>query len=186
MAQISLKGFSRPSRREWIAAGATLAATLIYFLVLGMLDRRAERYFEDLRESDPATYLNQLRESKGFSAYLPVYGELNGYDQYRPQPPVFIVGRWTMREEPLRLTPGQGPEACTDPVTFDFGLFLTVESGGVALPVQYRLDGEAVEMRARNDAVFPIQLVSYGAQLDHIEFTPPGHTAPVYAYLCGR
>ncbi|WP_146111545.1 hypothetical protein [Defluviimonas denitrificans] len=186
MAQISLKGFRRPSRGEWIAAGATLAATLVYFLVLGALDRRAARYFEELRSSDPATYLVQLREAKGFSAYLPVYGELNGYGDYRPQPPVFLVGRWTMREEALRLTPGQAPEVCSDPVTFDFGLLLTVESGGVALPVQYRLNGETVEMRARNDAVFPIKLVSYGAQLDHIEFTPPGHTAPVLAYLCGR
>ena len=29
-------------------------------------------------------------------------------------------------------------------------------------------------------------LIAYGARLDHLEFTPPGETRPVHAYLCGR
>lgn len=186
MAQISLRGIRWPGPRQWLAVGGALVAVAAYLLVLRSLDHRAESYFRDLRDSDPATYLIQLREAKGFAAYLPEYAEIEGFADYRPKPPSFLVGRWTMRDAPLRLTPDQAPAICSDPVTFDFGLFLTVESGGVALPVQYRLTGETVEMRTRGGAVFPIALVSYGAQLDHVEFTPPGRTAPVYAYLCGR
>ncbi len=186
MVQFGLKGFRHPTRTEWIATGASLFAVIVYLLILRSLDHRAESYFQDLREGDPATYLTQLREAKGFAAYLPEYAELDGFGEYRPQPPSFLVGRWTMRTEMLRLTPGQAPATCINSATFDFGLFLTVESGGVALPVQYRLNGDVVEMRTRGDAVFPIKLVSYGAQLDHIQFTPPGHKVPVYAYLCGR
>ncbi len=186
MAQLSLKVLRRLTPAEWVALGAALLAVLVYLLILGALDRRAERYFLDLRDSDPATYLTQLREAKGFAAYLPEYAALEGFGDYRPKPPSFLVGRWTMRTDTLRLTPGQAPAACTDPATFDFGLFLTLDSGGVALPVQYRLNGDVIEMRTRGDAVFPIALVSYGAQLDHIEFTPPGRKAPVFAYLCGR
>jgi hypothetical protein len=186
MTQLSLKGIRKVRPAEWAAVGAALAVIIAYLLVLRALDHRAERYFLDLRSSDPATYLTQLREAKGFAAYLPEYTELEGFDAYGARPPGFLVGRWTMRDEMLRLTPGQAPEACTDPVTFDFGLFLAAQSDGKALSVYYRLNGDTVEMKDRNDQVFPIQLVSYGAQLDHIRFTPPGRDAPVFAYLCGR
>ena len=186
MAQMSLNRLRKPTRTEWIATLATLAAVLAYVLVLGMLDKRAARYFTELRDSDPASYLLQLRESRGFEAFLEEYTALRHLDTFQPQAPSFLVGRWSMRADILRLTPGQAPERCLNPATFDFGLFLTVETGGVALPVQYRIAGNEVEMRGPGDAIFPIRLVSYGAELDHIEFTPPGHDTPVNAYHCGR
>jgi hypothetical protein len=186
VTQLNLTRLQKIRPAEWIAASAVLVAILVYLLVLRALDHRAERYFLDLRSSDPTTYLLQLREAKGFAAYLPEYAELEGFDAYKAQPPNFLVGRWTMRDEMLRLTPGQAPEACSDPVTFDFGLFLAAQADGKALSVFYRLSGDTVEMKTRTDQVIPIQLVSYGAQLDHIRFTPPGRDAPLFAYLCGR
>ncbi|WP_347312942.1 hypothetical protein [Defluviimonas sp. SAOS-178_SWC] len=186
MAQLSLNRMRLPSGTEWIAGGAALLATLVYLFVLHGLDRRAESYFMALRENDPATYLMQLREAKGFDAFLPEYAALEGLGDFTPRTPTFLIGRWTLREDMLRLTPGQAPSACSDPATFEFGLFLMVEAGGPALAVQYRIDGDTVEMRSSAQAVYPIRLVSFGAQLDHIEFTPPGRDTPAFAYLCRR
>lgn len=186
MAQTRLQHLRVPTRAEWLAGGATALAILVYFLVLGAMDGRAARYFEDLRTRDPATYLDQLRETKGFDAFLSEYAAIGGFAEFAPQTPNFLVGRWTMRPEPLRLTPGQAPAECTDPATFDYGLFLAVEGGGPALAVQYRIAGDTVEMRSGEGSVYPIRLVGYGANLDHVEFTPPGRTTPVFAYLCGR
>ncbi|MFZ1726537.1 MAG: hypothetical protein WBO29_11410 [Albidovulum sp.] len=176
----------RLSRTEWLSVSAMLVAVVAYLMVLGALDRRAEAYFIQMRTENPVVYLDQLRESRGFAAFLPAYMEMNGFDTFRPQPPNFMVGRWTMRSDTLRLVPGTAPATCSDPVTFDYGLYLTVESGGIALPVQYRIASDKVEMKSRSDAVFDIDLAIYGSQLDHIEFVPPGRSEKVFAYLCGR
>ena len=186
MAAFKSPQLRRLNREEWLTASALLLGVVVYLVVLGVLDRRAEAYFLRLRTENPVPYLDQLRESRGFAAFLPAYRELNGFDSFRPQPPNFMVGRWTMRSETLRLVPGTAPDTCSDPVTFDYGLYLTVESGGVALPVQYRIAGDRVEMKSRDDAVFDIDLAIYGSQLDHVEFVPPGRSDKVYAYLCGR
>lgn len=176
----------RPRRTDVLAGGAATLACLGYFGMLWVLDSSAEAYFEDLRQSNPALYLTQLRESEGFEAFLAEYRVLEGYETFHPSVPSFLVGRWTMRSAPIRLVPGTAPAECTDPVTFDYGLFLQVESGGVALAVNYLIEGNTVQMRTGNTGVVPIELVSYGAQLDHIVFVPPGATEPVDAYLCGR
>jgi len=186
MALLRLNRFRRPTTTEWVAGGVTLVAILAYLFVLRALDHRAERYFVDLRESDPATYLTQLREAKGFDAYLPEYAEIARFSDFRQSVPDFLIGRWTMREEMLRLTPGQAPGACSDPATFEFGLYLAAEAGGPAVAVQYRIEGDAVEMRTDDGTVIPIHLAGYGSQVDHIEFTPPGRDTSVFAYLCGR
>ena len=176
----------RPGRAEWIAAGVVMIAIAGYFLLLRHLDERARIYFQHLRDSDPATYLTNLRQARGFDTYLAEYAALEGFDDYSPQVPGFILGRWTMRDAPLRLIPGKGPDACSDPAVFEYGLYLSPETSETSTPVQYRLDGTTVLMRDYNDRVYPIRLIAFGAQLDHLEFVPPGREAPVYAYLCGR
>jgi len=175
-----------PQRVEVIGAALIGALFVAYFALLHVLDGRAESYFQRLRVSNPAHYLTLLRESEGFDAYLAEYRTLEGYADFRPAPPSFLVGRWTMRSGPVRLTPGTAPTECSDPVTLDYGLILQLETGGVALPVNYRIVGKTVELRANGNVIIPVRLISYGAQLDHIEFTPPGETTQVYAYLCGR
>lgn len=186
MAAIRIRRIQGLSRGERIAVGIALIAIAAYFLLLRHLDGRAEIYFRDLRENDPATYLTNLREAQGFETYLAEYAVLEGFDEFRPQTPGFLVGRWTMRESPLRLTPGQGPDVCSDPAVFEYGLYMSPEAAQTSIPVQYRLEGIDVLMRDYSDRVYPISLIAYGAQLDHLEFTPPGRKAPVYAYLCGR
>lgn len=186
MAAIRFTRMRRISRAEWIAAIATLSAIAIYLLVLRQLDDRAASYLDDLRRNDPATYLTDLREVHGYDAFLSEYAVLEGFDEYRPQPPGFLVGRWTTRSDMLRLTHGQAPTSCTDPATFEFGRFVGDRAETAPMPVEYRLSGNTVEMRTADDRIIPIRLVAYGARLDHLEFVPPGKDLPVYAYLCGR
>lgn len=176
----------RPRRNDVLMASAAVLGCVAYFAMLWVLDGRAGAYFEELRRTDPGLYLTQIRESEGFESFLAEYRTLEGYENFRPAAPAFLVGRWTVRSAPIRLVPGTAPEECTDPVTFDYGLFLQVESGGVALPVGYRIEGNTVEMRTTSAGVVPIDIVSYGAQMDHIAFVPPGSTDRVFAYLCGR
>ncbi|HPD93692.1 MAG: hypothetical protein H6900_16860 [Rhodobacter sp.] len=176
----------RPRRVQILSAGVFLLAGVVYFGTLHAMDGRAEAYFRQLRQSDPALYLTQVREAQGFDTFLTEYRILNNYEDFHQAPPNFLVGRWTLRPEPIRLSPGTAPSECSDPVTLDYGLFLQLETGGVALPVSYRIEGKTVEMRIAPDSVVPIELVSYGAQLDHIAFTAPGRDAVSYGYLCGR
>tara|TARA_B100000378_G_scaffold116565_2_gene93440 strand:+ start:3926 stop:4537 length:612 start_codon:yes stop_codon:yes gene_type:complete len=186
MAAIRFSRMRGLGRVQWIAAAAALSAVAIYLLVLRQLDHRAAAYLEGLRETDPTTYLTDLREVRGYDAFLTEYARLEGFDEFRPQPPGFLIGRWTMRDDMLRLTRGQAPKSCTDPATFEYGLFISARAEIVSLPVAYRLSGSTVEMRMAGDRTLPIRLIAYGARLDHLEFTPPGETRPVHAYLCGR
>jgi len=175
----------RLSRTETFSAMAILVAITVYFLILHALDGRAAAYFEQLRKDDPDLYLSQLRESRGFDAYLSEYRAAKGYDEFRRNTPEFLVGRWTMRGEPLRIVPGSKPEECSDPVTFEFGMLLIRDNGGNANPVSYRIEGDTVEMQLGIGWTVPVTLVSYGSLIDHIVFQPPGRKAPVYAYRCG-
>lgn len=176
----------RPKRTQIVGSIVALAACIVYFGALHLLDGRAENYFRVLRQTNTPLYLTVLRQSQGFDAFLEEYSELEGYDSFRPLTPIFLVGRWTMRDAPMRLSPGTTPAECSNPLTLNYGLLLEHETGGVELPVQYRIVDKTVEIRNASLGILPVRLVSYGGQLDHIEFVPPGETETVYAYLCGR
>ncbi|GHG95707.1 hypothetical protein [Pseudodonghicola xiamenensis] len=176
----------RPSRGELLVYGVSLVAIAIYFAVLHDLNGRAESYFKDLRVSNPELYLTQIRESRSFPVYLDEYRTMRGYDSFKPAAPSFLVGRWTMQPEPLRLNPGTTPADCAHPITFDYGILLMLESSSEAFRVSYSIEGQKVLVKEAGLNTFPVDLVSYGARLDHLEFTPPGATEKVYAYECAR
>lgn len=174
----------RPNRMELLSIGGALIAIPLYLAVLYVLDGRAETYFENLRDEDTELYLTQLRESRGFSAYVDEYRDILGYDTVKEAAPSFLVGRWTMRPEPLRLTPGTPPGHCIDPITFDYGIVLMAQGGAGAFEAGYRIEGQKVQIESPGDRSFAVDLVSYGARLDHLEFQPPGRDEPVFAYNC--
>lgn len=175
-----------PGRAQMLFYGICLVAIGLYFAVLHVLDGRAATYFQLLRQSDPELYLTQLRESRSFAAYVLEYREMEGYGTFQEAAPSFLVGRWTMRDEPLRLTPGTAPAQCSNPITFDYGILLLLQAGEGTRRVSYRIEDQTVQVKTDDMGTFPVELVSYGARLDHIEFTPPGMDKPVYAYNCGR
>ncbi|RME18345.1 MAG: hypothetical protein D6801_01560 [Alphaproteobacteria bacterium] len=187
MARLTLPRIRPLSRTEAFLVAAIGALMIAYFGTLAYLDRRAAVYFEQTRAADPDLYLRQLRAGRGFEAFLPEYAALKGFEHFTPEPPDFLIGRWTMRDEMLRLVPGERPERCTNPVTFEHGLMLTVEPSPKAHVAAYRIAEGQIEVRldGENGPVVPIRPVSFGSALDHLEFTPPGQTAPVMAYFCG-
>jgi hypothetical protein len=91
MAAIRFSRMRGLGRVQWIAAAAALSAVAIYLLVLRQLDHRAAAYLEGLRETDPTTYLTDLREVRGYDAFLTEYARLEGFDEFRPQPPGFLM-----------------------------------------------------------------------------------------------
>lgn len=185
MARLTMPWMRPLNRKEWIMAGVILLLMVAYFSGLKELDGRAEAYFRKTRDSNPDLYLEQLRAGRGFAAYLPEYAELDGFEDFAPHAPDFLIGRWTMRTETLRLTPGERPDQCSDPITFDYGLVLMVEPESSTLPVSYRIAEGQVELRnLQGDATYTVTPVSFGSQIDHLEFTPPGRSEPVFAYLC--
>ncbi|SES15104.1 hypothetical protein SAMN04490244_106144 [Tranquillimonas rosea] len=186
MTSVSRWRHYRPARIEVVGGLVALAASVVYFGALHVLDGRAGLYLEELRQSDPDRYLTVLRESRGFEAFLEEYRALADYDEFQRLPPTFLIGRWTPRPAQLRLAPGTSPEQCSDPMTLGDGMYQQLDTGGVSLPVTYRIEGQTVQMRTEDEGIMPIELVSYGGELDHIRYVPPGAEFPVYGYLCGR
>jgi len=153
--------------------------------VLRAMDGRAETYFRNTRTSNPDLYLEQLRASRGFAAFLPEYAALKKFEDFTPHTPEFLIGRWTMRSEQIRLAQGETPSQCSDPITFDFGIVLMVEPQSTTLPVSYRIAEGQVDLRIVQGETLAITPVAIGASIDHLEFVPPGRTDTVYAYFCG-
>ena len=176
----------RLNPRQWTALGIVLAAIGAYFIALHSLDNRTADYFARMRGEHPDIYLEQLRESQGFDVFLSEYAAISGLDSYKADTPSFLIGRWTMQKAPLRLPPGATPEQCADPITFDYGLVLIAEAGGSALSAQYRIAEGGVDLKGPTMKDTHVTLVSFGSLLDHLEFTPPGREAPVFAYRCGH
>jgi hypothetical protein len=172
-------------RRDWISAILIGAAIIGYFSMLKVMDMRASDYFMRNRTTNPDLYLEQLRAIHGFSAFLPEYATLKGFDHYTELPPEFLIGRWSMRSAPVRFTAGEHPAQCTDPITFDYGLVLMVEPQSTTRPVDYRIEGGKVDVQIAQGDTFEVTPVSFGASVDHLEFVPPGRTDKVYAYFCG-
>jgi hypothetical protein len=185
MARLVMPRMRPLTQREWTSALVVLVSIATYFVALMVMDNRAAAYFRETRASDPDLYLEQLRSSRGFEAYLPEYAVLKGFEQFAPHPPAFLIGRWTMRDEPVRLTPGERPAQCSDPITFDYGLILMVEPESVALPVSYRIAEGKIEVRSVRGESFSLSPVSFGGLIEYLEFVPPGRSEPVYAYFCG-
>ena len=175
----------RLSQLEILSYTTILVLAVMYLGILHVLDGRAERYFQSLQNSNPELYLAQLRERRGFDAYLADYSRMEGFDSFKTEAPAFLTGRWSMRPQPVRMIPGTAPAECSNPVTFDYGLLLFRDSSGVSLPATYRISGDTVEIRNKTMGTLPVTLISYGSEIDHLEFVPPGKKDRVYAYRCG-
>ncbi len=185
MARLTMPRIRPLSRKEWISASVVGGLILCYFIALKILDNRAETYFRDTRTSNPELYLEQLRDLHGFKAFLPEYAVINKFEDPTSRTPEFLTGRWTMREAPMRLTTGSYPDQCSNQITFDYGIILMVEPGATTMRVTYRVNDGKVIVHTPTGAEFAISPVSFGAQVDHLEFVPPGRIDTVYAYFCG-
>jgi len=159
----------------------------IYVLYLAYENRQAEHYYAGLRQTDPVRYLDDLRKAEGFESYLAKFRLLEGYSDYKPGAPPFLVGRWSMKTAPERTAPGTVVADCSDPVTFEKGLVEMVTNDTKSqFQVQYRIYGTDIYIRAAKAGLTKVGLVIYGSAIDHLEFVPPGRSERVYGYLCGN
>lgn len=169
-------------RSTLILLACGIGFAVFYLFFLSYQDRRAETYLEELRQSDPDAYLEQVRLREGFSHYVVEFATLEKFDQFRTAVPSFMVGRWTLRESIERTPIGTSPD-CSDPITFEYGR-IELPRDDISRPSQFRLDGQTLEVRPRNDDPISVALVSYGAAINHLELVPPGRDRLFYAYPC--
>lgn len=184
MARLVMPKMRPLSRKEWATTLVVAGLILAYFIGLKVLDGRAESYFRTTRSTNPDLYLEQLRTGYGFSAFLPEYAALKGYEKSIAQPPEFLLGRWSMRSEALRLGPGESPASCSDPITFDYGVVVMREPESLVLHVDYAIADGAVLVSTDTGQKIAIKPESFGSTLEALRFTPPGRDTPVFAYRC--
>ena len=167
-----------------LLAAAVFAA--VYFLFLTLQNDRAQSYFETLRNTDPELYLDNLRKSEGFAAYVEKFRLIEGYYADKAAAPAFLVGRWTMKTATQRIASGTVFADCKDPIVFEQGLFEVTNNGTkTQYPVTYRISGQNVFLDGKTIRQLPVTMVSYGAAIDHLELVPPGREKIYYAYPCG-
>jgi len=160
-----------------------LASSLLYGWYLHHQNRAAKTYLAQLQKTEPDRYLTELRKLNGFSAYVEAYRRVAKFDQFRPDAPVFIQGRWSLRAAPKRLSLLEGASDCTDPITFEYGRLSLGNAGKTTFRAEYRLVGETLEVKTPSGPV-AVTLVPYGESLDHLELVPPARDKTFYAYRC--
>ena len=168
-------------------AAVTLFAALIFGGYLEVQNRRAEALFNRLKATDPPRYLDDLRRMEGFDAYVTAYRTLRGFGAFRPEPPRFLVGRWTLRDKPVRLPPSGSFAQCENPLVIETGHIEVGPQSAARLKdtALYRLtETGMLEVKTGEHGLIGVQIVSYGAQIDHLALTPPGEEALLYAYPC--
>lgn len=164
--------------------GAALIFTALYLVFLAYQEQHASRNLAALRESDPDSYLDRVRMLEGFDRYVRDFRTIKGFDQFRTNAPIFMIGRWTLRDAPERMPVGTLP-ACTDPIVFEYGR-VKLPRDGTDLLADFRLEGAELIVRPRAGEPFSVRLVGFAAAIDHLELVPPGRDALSYAYPCIR
>jgi hypothetical protein len=163
---------------------AAVIFTVLYLVFLAYQEQHARHRLVALRQSDPDSYLDQVRMLEGFDRYILEFRTIKGFDQFRSNAPIFMIGRWTLRASPERLPVGTLP-ACSDPILFEYGR-VKLPRDGIDLLADFRLDGANLVVRPRAGEPFSVKVVGFAAAIDHLELVPPGRDTVSYAYPCVR
>lgn len=174
----------RRQSAKFVAVAAIIVLSVGYIHFLNVQNRDAGSKLQTLQKTDTAHYLESVRQSEGFVAYLREFTRYRGYDTFHKEVPPFLLGRWALFSTPQKVGYQFIAEDCIN--------FLAIEDGEMraagdltgSWPVQYRVAGSSVEAKLTDGSVLPISLASYGMDLHHIVVTLPGETAPHYGYLC--
>lgn len=169
--------------------GLLFAAGLIAFFAayawfLGYQEQRVRASFAELRNSNPELYLNEIGKVVGFERYLAEFRVLKGYQVHREDVPSFLLGRWALFPDPKRVSDVYFAETCIDSIAFEDRLVRISRETTTLHEARYRLQGSTVSVRIADFGEMPVELVSYGVRLHHIELTPPGASGRRYGYLC--
>lgn len=183
---VSLR-LARNSRRlrinTWVAIGL-LAAFGAYVLALTQMQHTTERTYAELRNSDPDLYLATIRRTEGFRVYLREFTALKGYQTPQVEAPPFLIGRWALHNQPMRVDDAYVPPVCLDDVVIQDGNIRTGRPKSASYLVRYQVkDAKVLALR---DSAPPIVItpVGYGVHVNHIEITLPGSQKIRYGYVC--
>lgn len=177
---------ARSSRRFRFNAGvglASLALFAIYVFALTQVQHSTEKAYAELRVSDPDLYLSNIRQAEGFRVYLRQFTELKGYGTPQFEAPPFVIGRWVLYGEPMRVDDAYVPPVCLDDVVIQDGLIRVGRPKPADYKVHYVIEGPMVLARRESGAPISIVPIGYGVHVNHIVISLPG-AKPRYGYLC--
>lgn len=183
MVSFSIARSSRRFRFNAAVGIASLVLFAIYVFALTQMQHSTERTYAELRTTDPDLFLSKIRQAEGFRVYLSEFTALKGYRTPKTEAPPFIIGRWALFDEPMRVDDAYVPPVCLDDVVIQDGLIRTGRPKPAEYKVSYVIDGKHV--LAKRDTGTPITIVpiGYGVHVNHIEIMLPG-TRMRYGYLC--
>jgi hypothetical protein len=183
MVSFSIARSSRRFRFNAAVGVASLALFSLYVLALTQMQHSTERTYAELRSSDPDLYLSKIRQAEGFRVYLRQFTELKGYDTPKLVAPPFVIGRWALYDQPMRVDDAYVPPVCLDDVVIQDGLIRVGRPKLADYKVHYVIEGPMVLAQRDNAAPISIVPIGYGVHVNHIVITLPG-SKPRYGYLC--
>ncbi len=175
---------SRRIRYNILGAVLLVLAMGAYVFFLNVEDHALAERDATLARTDPAQYLNQLRTTRGFAAYVTEFTPAYGYDHWQKAAPPFLIGRWALDSKARRVNDEYIPTSCIDALIIEDGWLKTTGASPSERQVTYRIVGDTVEARASSGTTIPIRLASYDMNLHHVEVSLPGHTGTLYGYEC--
>ena len=167
----------------WAAVGLS-AAFAAYVLALNQIERTTERSQAELRKTDPELYLEKVRLTNGFRAYLSRFTDLKGFTAPQTEAPPFLIGRWALNDKPLRVDDTYVPPMCLNNVVIQDGNIRTGRPKPASYTVRYHIEGKQVLATRADGPPIVIVPVGYGTHVNHIEIKLPGGDATRYGYAC--
>ena len=160
-----------------------------YVFLLEHEERTMDAYYSDLRDSNPARYLTEIRQAHGFQVYLDEYLALNDYKTPTTDVPPFLIGRWSLFEEEKRVGDDFIPSSCLLSLEIEDERLKLLSEDKTVFPVAYTMDGDIATAHRPDGAPVLIQVVAYGSHVHHIEVqnlpgVPASADGPLYGYLC--
>ncbi len=184
MVSFNIARGSRKFRiNAWVALGL-LAAFAAYVLALTQMQRTTERTYAELRNTDPDLYLAKIRQAEGFRTYLRQFTELKGYQTPQTEAPAFLIGRWVLYDEPMRVDDAYVPPICLDDIVIQDGNIRTGRPKRASYSVRYQIQGTDVMAVRENASPIVIVPVGYGTHVNHIQVKLPGTQKTRYGYEC--
>jgi hypothetical protein len=177
---------ARSSRRFRFTAGVGIVSLVLfgaYVFALTQIQHSTEKSYAELRATDPDLYLSKIRQAEGFRVYLRQFTEMKGYGTPKLEAPPFVIGRWVLYDEAMRVDDAYVPPVCLDDVVIQDGLIRVGRPKPAEYKVHYVIEGPLV--LAQRESASPISIVpiGYGVHVNHIVVTLPG-SKPRYGYLC--
>jgi hypothetical protein len=155
-----------------------------YVLLLNHEERAMEAYYADLKENNVELYLDKILQAQGFRTYLEEYLEVHDYTKPTTEAPPFLVGRWEMFDESMRVDDEFVPDSCSNALEIEDGQLKTLGTSPNQEAVHYTMAGDQVTVHREDAPKMTIAVIGYGSHLHHLEITDPVLGSTRYGYMC--